>query len=90
MEFSKERWSIPSKKDFACQVEINFKEPVHVQTTATPTDSVLPTPSSEVSGVKQYCEFAPHADKLHDFRVNFTSSEEQNARKCGKPYRKGY
>ena len=49
LEFSKERWSIPSIKNFACQVEINFKQPVHVQTTATQTDSVLPAPSSEVS-----------------------------------------
>ena len=30
LEFSEERWSIPSKKDFACQVEKNFKQPVHV------------------------------------------------------------
>ena len=76
------RWSIPSKKDFACQVEINFKQPVHVQTTDTQTDSVLPASSSEVSGIKQDCELALHADKLHDFLVNFTSSEEQDARKC--------
>ena len=34
------------------------------------------------SGVKQDCEFALHTDKLHYFRVNFTSSEEQDARKC--------
>ena len=27
LEFSKERWSIPSKKDFACQVATNFKQP---------------------------------------------------------------
>ena len=83
LEFSEERWSIPSKKDFACQVEMNFRQTVHVQTTATQTDSVLPTPSSEVSSVKQDCEFALHTDKLHDFRVNFTNSEEQDATKCG-------
>ena len=35
LEISKERWSIPSIKDFACQLEINFKQPVHVQTSAT-------------------------------------------------------
>ena len=67
LEISKERWSIPSIKDFACQLEINFKQPVHVQTSATQTDSVLPAPSSEVSGIKQDCEFALHADILHDF-----------------------
>ena len=83
LEFSKERWSIPSKKDFACQVENNFKQPVHVQTTATQTDLVLPTPSSEVSGINQDGGFALHTDKLHDFCVNFTSAEEQDARKCG-------
>ena len=71
LEFSEERWSIPSKKDFACQVEMNFRQTVHVQTTATQTDSVLPTPSFEVSSVKQDCEFALHTDKLHDFRVKF-------------------
>ena len=83
LEFSKERWSIPSKKDFACQVENNFKQPVHVQTTATQTDLVLPAPSSEVSGINQDGGFALHTDKLHDFCVNFTSAEEQDARKCG-------
>ena len=31
-------WSIPSKKGFASQVEIDFKQPVHVQTTDTQTD----------------------------------------------------
>ena len=41
LEFSKERWSIMSKKDFACHVEINFKQSLHVQTTATQTDSVF-------------------------------------------------
>ena len=29
LEFSKERWSIPSKNDFACPVEIDFKQPVN-------------------------------------------------------------
>ena len=48
LEISKARWSIPSKKDFACQVEISFKQPAHAQTIATQTDSVLPAPSSEV------------------------------------------
>ena len=72
LEFSQERWSIPWKKDFACQVEINFKQPVHVQTTVTQTDSVLPAPSSEVR------------TNYMNFRVNFASSEEQqDARKCG-------
>ena len=84
LEISNARWSIPSKKDFACQVEISFKQPVHVQTTATQTDAVLPAPSSEVSaGAKQDGELALHADKLHDFCVNFTSSEVQEATKCG-------
>ena len=64
LEFSRERWCIPSKKDFACQVEINFKQPVHVQTTVTQTGSVLPVPSSEVSGVKQDCELALLEDKF--------------------------
>ena len=36
---------------------------------------LLPASSSEVSGVRQNCEFALHAD----FCVNFTSSEEQEA-----------
>ena len=71
LEFSQERWSIPSKKDFACQVEINFKQPVHVQTTVTQTYSVLPAPSSEVR------------TNYMNFHVNFASSEEQDARKCG-------
>ena len=80
LEFSKERWSIPSKRpDFACDVEINFKQPVYVQTTATQTDSVLTASSSEVSGFYQDCVLALHADKLH---VNFTSSEGQDARQC--------
>ena len=35
----------------------------------------LPARSSEVSGVKQNCEFALHAD----FCVNFTNYEEQDA-----------
>ena len=83
LEISKARWSIPSKKDFACQVEISFKQPAHAQTIATQTDSVLPAPSSEVSGVKQDGELALHADKLLDFCVNFTSSEVQEATKCG-------
>ena len=83
MEISRARWSIPSKKDFACQVEIGFKQPAHVQTIATQTDSVLPAPSSEVSGVKQDGELALHADKLLDFCVNFTSSEVQEDTKCG-------
>ena len=61
MEISKERWSIPSKKDFSCQVKISFKQPVYVQTAATQTDSVLPAPLSEVSGIKEDCEFP---DKL--------------------------
>ncbi|CAH3163055.1 unnamed protein product, partial [Porites lobata] len=73
---SKARWSIPSKKDFACQVEISFKQPAH-------TDSVLPAPSSKVSGVKQDGELALHADKLLDFCVNFTSADVQEATKCG-------
>ena len=64
LEISKARWSIPSKKDFVCQVEISFKQPAHVQTIATQTDPVLPAPSSEVSGVKQDGELALHADKV--------------------------
>ena len=83
LEISKARWSIPSKKDFACQVEISFKQPAHAQTIATQTDSVLPAPSSEVSGVKQDGELALHADKLLDFCVNFTSADVQEATKCG-------
>ena len=87
LEISKARWSIPSKKDFACQVELSFKQPAHVQTIATQTiatqtDPVLPAPSSEVSGVKQDGELALHADKLLDFCVNFSSSEVQEATKC--------
>ena len=56
----------------------------HVQTIATQTDSVLPAPSSEVSGVKQDGELALHADKfILDFCVNFTSADVQEATKCG-------
>ena len=83
LEISKVHWSIPSKKDFACQVEIGFKQPTYVQTIATQTDSVLPAPSFKLSGVKQDGELALHTDKLLDFCVNFTSSEVQEATKCG-------
>ena len=55
----------------------------HVQTIATQADSVLPAPSSEVSGVKQDGKLALHADKLLDFCVNFTSADVQEATKCG-------
>ena len=55
----------------------------HVQTIATQTDSVLPAPSSKVSGVKQDGELTLHADKLLDFCVNFTSADVQEATKCG-------
>ena len=34
-------------------------------------------------GIKQDCEFALHADILHDFCVNLNSSEEQKSTKCG-------
>ena len=83
LEISKARWSIRSKKDFACQVGISFKQPAHAQTIATQTDFVLPAPSSEVSGVKQDRQLTLHADKLLDFCVNFTSSEVQEDTKCG-------
>ena len=83
LEISKARWSIRSKKDFACQVEISFNQPAHVQTIATQTNPVLPAPSSEVSGIKQDGELTLHADKLLDFCVNFTTSEVQEDTKCG-------
>ena len=83
LEISKARWSIPSKKDFACLVEISYNNPLMSKLLPRRLTQVYLLPSSEVSGVKQDGELALHADKLLDFCVNFTSAEVEEATKCG-------